>query len=143
MKAIDIYKKLQLEGPFLVRVTDDTIADYEGYAEKGMVGRVVRAFPDAGYDELIEIHLDYTGFEDSNRLCESPDYKGGFSASEAGINTSRESVWLALDDDCLQPNEITQFDKFLESGSSLSYLAWLEKKVEDLEHKILSTGGDL
>lgn len=135
MKAIDLYTLFQKTGSFEITVSSDVISSYEGYGEEGMRGSITSVMLDT--DDCIMFEIDYSAYRDHNVSLETSNYHDNKTATQAGIDTSKETIWLHIDDEAMDPtgnNHIYQ-EYVLERIGSETYLSWLEKKVLALQNR--------
>lgn len=125
------------------------IEHQEGYAEKGMRGRLISAGEDFG---MVVLTVDVGEFADFNRSLESANHydKDGvprLTAREAGMypESGHERVYLASDQASgidesfdesfdevfrvLDAEALALYQEYQRLGSELSYIAWLEQQV--------------
>ena len=135
MKAIDLYALFQRTGSFDIIVSSDVISGYEGYGEEGMRGTITNVVLDT--DECIMFEIDYSAYRDHNVSLETSNYSDNKTATQAGIDTSKEKIWLHINDEAMVTtgsNHIYQ-EYVLERIGSETYLSWLEKKVLALQNR--------
>lgn len=130
MNIMQLAEKFKLTGPFDIVLTSDSLAECEGYGEKGMCATVVGVRHEDGG---ILVDLDYTKFDELNTPKESPDYQDGKTATEAGMKDFKDSFFYDpefCDDDqvaeAIEDNSL--FYEYAKSGAR-SYVAWLELEL--------------
>lgn len=142
MKAKDIVALLKAGKKPMVRVTGSLWDD--GWGEAGMLARIV-SFKENHQDAdgaMVELKFDYNENKAHNLALQSHEYYlragGKGTAFESGLmkeDDVNEEVYFMLDGDGSDvPVELADspiLAEYLKSGSALTYVAWLEKFVDD------------
>ena len=121
------------------------VEDLECYPETGMRATITGVIPK--HDDVLELRVSYLKYDDFNIKFESSNYYDSnqqpvLTAREAGYYSLKESIFVMADDDVekymtlLTPNEM--FDTWNASLKEVSYVAWLENRVRQLEEHINS-----
>ena len=113
------------------------IEDCEGYAEKGMRGRIIGA--KVKHDGLVSLTVDFTGLDDFNKPFESANYydktgKPCLTARAVGRYQPREEYTVMSDEETpfevVEPEAIHLYEQYMaEKGEGEHYVTWLEKIV--------------
>ena len=121
------------------------VEDLECYPEPGMRATITGVIPK--HDDVLELRVSYLKYDDFNIRFESSNYYDGdhqpvLTAREAGYYSLKESLYVMADDDVskfmtfLNHNEL--FETWNASLKEVSYVAWLENRVRQLEEHINS-----
>lgn len=125
--------------------------DNEDYAETGMRARVT-SVTDEG-DGCFRVYVDFSEFDAHNEPFETSNYfdkrqNQCLTARQAGYYKPQSSVWVPSElDGWIALVESTGYQTFTEykaSGTSLSYIAWLESELQKLRNsEPMKLAGDL
>ena len=143
MKTKDIVALLKDGKKPMVRLTGHLWDD--SWNEAGMLARIT-AFTEQGHDDLIELTFDYNEKKEHNLSLQPKGYyiyKDGvdtgktgtaFDAGQMDEKDIKEEVVFGEKDDV--PIELAEGNKiiaeYMRSGSKVSYVEWLEAKLEEL-----------
>jgi len=152
VKAKVLYELLKQGKRPLVKLTDE-IWD-ESFGEKGMIARVTAAStsefnPEDGW----EFHLDYMEHKEHNIPLQTPNWRHFKDGKEGELGTAietgnadpndlREKMYVDNKDHDVPVELITEqtpIGEYVVSGSELSYVQWLEAKLEELVPDAMKT----
>ena len=147
---VGFLRGLVLEGKKpLVRLTDVLWDD--SFGQKGMIARVTSA-ADQSHDDMVEFVFDYNENREHNLALDQPNWfircgdsrKTG-TAIEAGHFKDPNNINETVVFDPKDPvsveliEEETPLGEYLESGSNVPYVEWLEAKLEELVPNCMKT----
>jgi len=145
MKAKVLIDLLEQGKKPVVKLTDNLWDD--SFGGPGMIARVVSV--SNASDGMVELEFDYNENREHNVALDKLDWhlaKGGTgTAIEAGIiadpSNIHEGVYFELEQEV--PAEFvdgeTPLAEYLESGSDVPYVEWLEAKLEELVPNAMKT----
>lgn len=114
------------------------IQDMEGYLEAGMRGRLMAVSNQR--DDMFQLHVDLTEFDDFNKQFESANYydKSGvacLTARQSGyykepkehfyVGNDQEVDFLVIE----EGGRLSLHQEFVKGGAGKTYVQWLEDRV--------------
>jgi len=111
------------------------IEELDGYTEAGMRARVASA--EEKHNDMYVLKVDYSEFDEYNQQYESANYydpKGNptITARAAGFYKERDQIYVGISEELpfvvTESVSLKMFEMFQQSGSTDSYVEWLEKQ---------------
>lgn len=145
----DLVTMLQTGKDVDVEFTKD-IVNLECYPEAGMRATLLAVAQNANGD-VLKVRLSYKKYDNFNKAFESRNYWGrlsndqdpsssDYTARETGNYTVEDEIFVMADDDVAEfMTVMTQHELFTEwetGTKEVSYVAWLEDRVRQLENHV-------
>lgn len=116
------------------------ILNKESYPEAGMRAKIVNYAQCNHDDDVVSIEFDYSVFDELNKTFESSNYFDKnrvpcLNARQAGYYSPVETIYFDNSElvDSLftvcSNNKVEIYQQYKDSGSSLTYVSWLESQL--------------
>jgi len=154
MKVADIVALLKEGKQPMVKLTDVLWDD--SFGQKGMIARIISMEPHT--DDTVKLFFSFKEHKDHNLALQCHNwyiYKDGKDTGKLGtiFEAGKEMDPVEMIEDIFfddagdVPVDLTEDNKilaeYLKSGSTLTYVAWLEKQLEDLVPNCMKPWADV